>query len=92
MGLSFKLYLISTDETVQMLASAAYMGMLRREGSCGVPDFAGQRVRQAIIAVETADGIPTRIAYCTFSVLDFDGDGFLDVDRLLAQQFARVGG
>jgi len=90
MGLSSRLYLLSADDTVRALASAAYMRMLRREGVARVPEFAGQRVRQASIAVEAVNGTPTRILHCTFSILDFDLDGLLDVDRLLAQQFARV--
>lgn len=90
MGLSSKLYLLSADDTVFTLASAAFMRMLRREDVARVPEFAGQRVRQASVAVETVNGNPARILHCTFSMLDFDRDGVLDVDRHLAQQFARV--
>ena len=90
MGPSSRLYLLSADDTVYALASTAYMRMLRREDVARVPEFAGQRVRQASIAVEAVDGIPTRIVHCTFSILDFGRDGLLDVERLLSQQFARV--
>lgn len=90
MALSSRLYLLSADDTVYALASAAYMRMLRHEDVARVPEFAGQRVRQVSIAAEAVNGTPTRIVHCTFSILDFDRDGLLDVDRLLAQQFARV--
>ena len=55
-----------------------------------VHDFAGQRVRQASAVVEVVGGAPSRMVHCTFSVLDIDADGVLDVERFTSQQFARV--
>jgi hypothetical protein len=66
------------------------MRMLRREDVARVPDFAGRRVRQASIVVEVVNGTPSRMVHWTFSVLDIDADGLLDVERLNTQQFARV--
>lgn len=91
MGLSSKVFLLSADDTLHALASTAFMRMLRREDAARVPDFAGQRVRQASIVVETVDGRPSRLVHATFCVLHIDADGLLDVDRLRTQQFARVG-
>lgn len=90
MGLSSRLFLLSADDTLHGLASSAFMRMLRREDVARVPDFAGQRVRQTSIVVEVVDGKPSRVLHWTFSVLDIDADGMLDVERLRAQQFARV--
>jgi len=90
MGLSSKLFLLSADDTLYALASTAYMRMLRRQDISRVPDFAGQRVRQASIVVEVVDGTPSRMVHWTFSILDIDADGLLDVERLSTQQFARV--
>jgi len=64
--------------------------MLRRESMAHIPEFAGQRVRQASAIVEVANGVPTRIIRCTFAILDIDEHGVLDVERWNAQQFARV--
>jgi len=90
MGLSSRLFLLTADDTLHALASTAYMRMLRREDVARVPDFAGQRVRQASIVVEVVDGTPSRMVHRTFSILDIDAGGLLDVERLSAQQFARV--
>ena len=89
-GLSSKLFLLSADDTLHALASSAFMRMLRREDVARVPDFAGRRVRQASVVVELVDGKPSRVLHWTFSVLDIDGDGLLDVERVRVQQFARV--
>jgi hypothetical protein len=90
MGLSSRLFLLSADDTLHALASTAYMRMLRREDVARVPDFAGQRVRQASMVVEVVNGTPSRIVHRTFSILDINANGLLDVERLSAQQFARV--
>jgi hypothetical protein len=90
MSLSSKVFLLSADDTLHALASTAFMRMLRREEVARVPDVAGQRVRQASIVVELVDGIPSRMVHWTFSMLDIDADGLLDVERLSTQQFARV--
>ena len=82
MGLSSRLFLLTADDTLHALASTAYMRMLRREDVARVPDFAGQRVRQASVVVDVVDGTPSRIVHCTFSILDIDVDGLLDVERL----------
>lgn len=90
MGLPSKLFLLSADDTLHTLASTPFMRMVRREDIARVPDFAGMRVRQASVVVEPVDDKPSRVLHWTFSVLDIDADGMLDVERLRAQQFERV--
>ena len=90
MKLSSRVFLVSADDMLHALASAAFMRMLRQEEPRRLPDFAGQRVRQVSTVVELVDGTPTRTVYRTFSVLDFDAAGLLDVVRLNNQQIARM--
>jgi hypothetical protein len=90
MGLSSRLFLLSAEDTLHALAGTAFMRMLRREDVARVPDFAGQRVRQASIVVEVVGGRPSRMVHWTFSVLDIGADGLLDVERLNTQQLARL--
>jgi hypothetical protein len=90
MCLSSRLFLLDADDTLHKLASSAFMRMLRRGDVARIPDFAGQRVRQASVVVEVVDSTPARMVHWTFSMLDIDADGLLDVERLSAQQFARV--
>lgn len=90
MGLTSRLFLLSADDKLHALAGTAFMRMLRREEVARIPDFAGQRVRQASVVVEVANGRPSRMVRWTFSVLDIDTDGLLDVERLNTQQFARL--
>ncbi len=91
MSLSSKLFLLSADGTLHALSNAAFMRMLRRESIARIPEFAGRRVRQASIVVALVNGgTPTQIVRCTFSILDIDEHGVLDLARWNAQQIARV--
>ena len=90
MGWSSRLFLLSADDALHRLASAAFGRMLRPGSRCRVPDFAGQRVRLASAVVELADGIPLGVRHLGYSILDFDVDGILDIPRLNAHQVARI--
>nr|WP_214699432.1 hypothetical protein [Variovorax paradoxus] len=90
MSLSSRIFLLSGDDMLHALAGNAFMRMLRKEDNCRIPDFAGQRVRQAHLVVEVVDRNPVQVVHQTFCVLDIDTDGLLDVERLNLQQFARV--
>ena len=85
-----RVFLLSADDTLHALASTAFMRMLRQEDLARVPDFAGQRLRQASVVVQVVDGTPSRLVHSTFSILDIKADGFLDVERLNTQQIARL--
>jgi len=90
MGLSSRLFLLSRDDALHVLAGTAFMRMLRQEDISRLPDFAGQRVRLAGLTVELADRAPLRILHRTFSILDIGTDGLLDIARLNTQQIARM--
>lgn len=90
MGMSSRLFLLSSDDTLHALAGSAFMRMLRKEENCRIPDFAGQRVRQADVVIEMVDRKPVRVVHRTFSILAVDTNGLLNVERLNLQQFARV--
>jgi hypothetical protein len=90
MSFSSRIFLLSGDDTLHALAGSAFMRMLRKEENCRIPDFAGQRVRQADLIVELVDRKPVQVVRQTFCILDIDGDGHLDVERLNLQQFARA--
>lgn len=90
MGWSTRLFLVHGDGSLHRLASAAFTRMLKADSNCRVPDFAGQRVRQASITIELTSGIPLGVRHASFAMLDFDQTGRLDVARLNAQQVARL--
>lgn len=90
MGWSTRLFLLSADDALHRLASAAFGRMLRPGSRCRLPDFAGQRVRLASVTIELANGHPLGVRHLSFSMLDIDVDGLVDIARLNAHQVARV--
>lgn len=90
MGLSSKLFLLTAEEVIHTLAGTAYMRMLRQEAVARLPDFEGQRLRLASLVVDLANRAPLRVVHRTFSIIEIDRDGLLDVARLNAQQVARI--
>ena len=90
MGLSSKLFLLAADDALWALGGAAFMRMLRQEDVARLPAFAGHRVRLASLVVEVADRVPLCVVHRTFSILEIDTHGLLDVARLNTQQFARM--
>ena len=90
MGQSSKMFLLDDDGTLFALAGTAFMRMLRREPVARLPDFAGRRMRVASLSVELIRRAPRRVVHSSFFMIDIDADGCLNVERLNAQQFARV--
>lgn len=90
MGWSTRLFLLSTGDALHRLAGAAFTRMLRADSGCRAPDFAGQRVRLASVTIELAEGAAVGVRHLSFSMLDFNAQGALDVQRLNAQQVARL--
>jgi hypothetical protein len=90
MGWSSRLFLLSSDDALHRLASSTCSRMLRHDARCRLPDFAGQRVRMVGVTVELADRVALGVRHRSFSILEFDVDGRLDVQRLNAQQVSRL--
>jgi hypothetical protein len=90
MGWSSRLFLLSSDDALHRLASNAFSRMLRHDTPCRLPDFAGRRVRMVAVTVELADRVVLGVRHRSFSILEIDKDGRLDVQRLSAQQVSRL--
>lgn len=90
MGWSSRLFLLSADDMLHRLASAAFARMLQPDNRSRLPGFAHQRVRLASITIELADRVPLGVRHSSYLILDFDADGVPDGRRLNAQQAARL--
>jgi len=72
------------------LPNATFTRMLDDPHRHGLPRFAGQRVRMADVAVEIINRQPIRVVRTSFSILTFDGQGFLDRAAFERHQYARA--
>jgi hypothetical protein len=78
MGLSIRVFLVNDDDTIQQLALSRYDRLLERDPKESFPQFAGKRIRYALIVVDLVDRKPVEILHMQYSFLSFDAEGKID--------------
>jgi hypothetical protein len=78
MGLSIRIFLVDEDDSLHRLALARYERMLRDDLEESIPQFAGKRVRKALVVVDLENRRPVEIVHVEFSWLSLDSQGRLD--------------
>jgi hypothetical protein len=89
MGLSLRLLLLDQTDRIYRLGITRFDRMRASPGMYPLPQFAGQRVRSAEVAVELVERRPSRVLRAAFATLAFDQAGCLDAEAFSRQQFAR---
>ncbi|NIS67602.1 MAG: hypothetical protein GTO12_01230 [Proteobacteria bacterium] len=77
MGIGLRVFLVNDDDSIQRLSLARYE-RLRRDPEERLPQYAGRRVRYALVILEMADRKPLEILGIQYSFLDFDPVGRID--------------
>jgi hypothetical protein len=83
MGYSTRTFLVAPDDTIRKIANNRYWDMLREPDSHRLPEFAGQRVHLATLAIELVDRKPVHVFDRGFAIVTFDKHGRLDVDQIM---------
>jgi hypothetical protein len=78
MGLAVRVFLLEDDGYLRRLPLARYERLLRGEAGGSLPQYAGKRVRYALVVVDLVDRKPTEIRHLEYSWLSFDSKGRLD--------------
>ncbi len=82
MGIGLRVFLVNDDDSIQRLSLARYERLRRGDPGERLPQYAGRRVRYAMVILEVADRKPLEILRIQYSFLDFDPEGRIDpVDR-----------
>lgn len=88
MGVSHRMFLLDEEDRLYRLPSARFGRMLSNPRSVCIPRFARARVRMADVIVELIDRQPVHIAWITYGILGFDGDGHFELNAYIRQQRA----
>jgi hypothetical protein len=88
MGLSLRLFLVSDDNSLQRLPLARYERLIRRDPREYFPQYAGKRVRYALVVVDLIDRKPVGIVHTQYFWLSFDSRG--RIDRKAQEKEARL--
>ncbi len=79
MGLSIRIFIVEDDDTIKRLPLARYERLLKRDPNEKLLEYAGKRVRYALIVVDLVNRRPIEIVRDEFGFLDFDDMGRLKV-------------
>jgi hypothetical protein len=77
-GLAVRVFLVEDDGYLRRLPLAGYERLLRGEAEGRLPQYAGKRVRYALVVVDLVDRKPIEIRHVEYSWLSFDSGGQLD--------------
>ena len=78
MGIGLRIFLVNDDDSLERLAVAKYDRLLRRDPAERLPQYAGKRVRYALVAYEVENRIPVEILRIEYNYLSLDSEGRID--------------
>jgi hypothetical protein len=77
MGLSIRVFIVEDDDTIKRLPLARYERLLKRDPDERLLEYAGKRVRYALIVVDLVNRRPIEVVRDEYAYLDFDKEGRL---------------
>jgi hypothetical protein len=81
MGTTLHIFLVPDDDALHPLDRASYERLLRGEPDERLPEYAGKRVRCAVVVVETSGRKPIAVSRIVYSFLSLDSYGRIDVSE-----------
>ena len=78
MATAFRVFLVGDDDSLKRLPIGRYEKMLRADPRESLPEYAGKRVRYALVILELVNRKPVEIEEIQYSYLSFDAQGRLD--------------
>ena len=82
MGTGFRIFLVDDDDSLHRLPMARYQRLRRGEPGESLPQYAGKRMRCAMVFLEVAGRNPISINHIDYYMLTFDDQGRVDTDEL----------
>ncbi len=78
MGISLRIFIVDDDDKLQRLPLARYDRLLAPNSKECMPQYAGKRVRYALVVVDLINRTPVEILRFEYSFLSFDAEGRID--------------
>ena len=82
MGLSIRVFIVEDNDTIKRLPLTRYERLINRSPDERLLEYAGKRVRYALIVVDLVNRRPIEIVRDEFGFLDFDEEGGLKLSEL----------
>jgi hypothetical protein len=81
MGLGTRIFIVKEDDSLQRLSLKRYNLLIKGHSDEGLMQFAGKRIRYALIVLEMINRKPVGILMAEYSFLAFDSKGRLDASE-----------
>ena len=81
MGLGTRIFIVRADDSLQRLTLKRYNRLIKGYPDEGLMQYAGKRIRYALIVLEMINRKPAEILMAEYSFLVFDSEGRLDVSE-----------
>ena len=78
MGIGIRIFVVNDDDSIKRLALARYDRLLERDPKERFSQYAGKRVRYALVVVDLVDREPAESLRIQCSYLSFDSEGRID--------------
>jgi len=78
MGLGTRIFIVKEDDTLQRLTLKRYNQLIKGHLDEGLMQYAGKRIRYALIVLEMINRKPVEILMTEYSFLTFNSNGRLD--------------
>ena len=78
MGIGIRIFVVNDDDSIKRLELERYDRLLQRDPKERFPQYAGKRVRYALVIVNLVDRKPAEILRIQYSYLSFDSEGRID--------------
>ena len=82
MGTGLKIFLINDDDSLQRFPLARFERLIDRDPKERLPQYAGKRVRYALVIADLVNRKPVEILGIQYSILTFDSEGKIDAAEL----------
>ena len=81
MGLGLRIFLVNDDDSIQRLSVARYERLLRGDPRESLPQYAGKRMRYALVVLEVEQRKPVAINRIQYNFIFFDSEGRIDASE-----------
>ena len=78
MGLGTRIFIVRADDSLQRLTLKRYNRLIKGCSDEGLMQYAGKRIRYALIVLEMINRKPAEVLMSEYSYLTFDSKGRLD--------------
>ena len=82
MGTTLRIFIVNDDDSLQRIALAKYERMRDRDPRGRLPEYAGKRIRYALVFVDLENRQPVEILRVQYSYLYFDDEGLIEADHI----------